>query len=123
MWGDIGDFCRSHGLVFVPAVAPGHDDLKVRPWNKLWRRERGSGAYYARMWQAATSAGAGAVLINSFNDWNSGTQIEPATAEAREGFASYSPGEPDFYLQATAKHAKAFVETVRARSSMARDEL
>lgn len=125
MWGDIGEFCRSNGLAFVPAVAPGYDDLKTRPWNKLWRRERGQGGYYAKMWNAATSANADAVVVNSYNDWNRGTQIEPAAAGARDGFSSYSPGSPVMYLEATARHAKAFIEERQkaARPAAARDEL
>ena len=111
-WADIGTWAASEGLVFAPAVAPGHDDLKIRPWNKLWRRDRGKehGAYYAKMWQAAMNADAGAVLINSFNDWITGTQIEPASNEVDGTYSSYAPQEPDFYIQETAKHAKAFAK-------------
>ena len=92
-------------------------------WNKLWRRARGTGGeYYAQMWQAASSAHADAVLINSFNDWTSGSQIEPAAStEQRPGYATYEPA--DFFLTETAKHAAAFLKSKRDGMAARHDEL
>ena len=46
-------------------------------------REPG-GARYSRLWRYAALSGADGVVVDSFNGWNEGTQIEPA-AEAAEG--------------------------------------
>ncbi len=86
------------------------------------------------MWRAATDAGADAVSINSFNDWNGGDQIESAKVgpkpqrppEGRRGvappnYASYEPNPPDFYVRETARHAANYL---RERGQpKARDEL
>ena len=43
--------------LFVPCVAPGYDDLRVRPWNGANSRGREAGAYYdgagRQLWRAA----------------------------------------------------------------------
>ena len=39
------------------------------------------------MWKAAVRAGADVATITSYNEWNEGTQIEPACP--REGYESY----------------------------------
>jgi glycoprotein endo-alpha-1,2-mannosidase len=63
-------------LLCAPSVGPGYrataatGDLRVRP--------RLDGATYDRMWGAAIAAGADQVTITSYNEWNEGTQIEPA---------------------------------------------
>ena len=95
----------------------------------MWKRDRKGGAYYSSRWQAATAAGADAVLINSFNGWMDGTQIEPAAAAAAAptgGATADEPlpyqtyeGGPDRYLDETVKLAQAFVE----QHGKAKDEL
>ena len=149
LWSQIRTWCTSHGLLFVPTVAPGHDDRKIRPWNRVWRRERADGRYYDEMWAAAIDARADAVMINSYNDWSAGTQLEPVR-EAEEKAPSHAPQATsgrtttrmgrkqtaakvapapapylsfvpaDKYLDATARHVKAFIES---RSAEDRDEL
>ena len=42
------------------------------------------------MWHAAIAAGADRVTITSFNEWQEGTQIEPAAVPARRGGFRYS---------------------------------
>jgi hypothetical protein len=39
------------------------------------------------MWTAAVRASADVVSVTSYNEWNEGTQIEPACSH--EGYASY----------------------------------
>ena len=119
-WNAIGAWAHSNGLLFAPAVAPGHNDLKMHPWNKLWRRERGEhGEYYAAMWAAAVGGQADAVLINSYNGWLSGTQIEPV-AQDKSGYAVHTPG--DAYLTATSRHAATFAKALAERTK-SKDEL
>jgi Glycosyl hydrolase family 99 len=65
------------GLLCAPSVGPGYDarravgDPRVKP--------RRHGQTYDSMWHAALAAGADRVTITSFNEWQEGTQIEPAT--------------------------------------------
>jgi hypothetical protein len=63
-------------LLCAPSVGPGYDarraigDPHVKP--------RRHGLTYDAMWHAALAAGADRVTITSFNEWQEGTQIEPA---------------------------------------------
>jgi glycoprotein endo-alpha-1,2-mannosidase len=73
------------GLLCAPSVGPGYDarlatnDRVVRP--------RLHGARYDRMWKTALGADADLVTITSYNEWQEGTQIEPAQAQAeRPGY-------------------------------------
>lgn len=67
---------RIAGLLCAPSVGPGYDarlatrDEAVRP--------RQHGATYDRMWKTAVRARADLVTITSYNEWQEGTQIEPA---------------------------------------------
>lgn len=79
-WADLARFLQDRSMIFVPSVAPGYDDSKIRPWNTANRRAREGGAYYRRMWEAALESGAEFVTVTSFNEWGEGTQIEPAVA-------------------------------------------
>jgi hypothetical protein len=79
---------HAHGLLCVPSVGPGYNarratgDPNVKP--------RLQGLTYDSMWRAAIAAGADDVTITSFNEWQEGTQIEPAAPPARHGEYSYS---------------------------------
>src|SRR5256885_149916 len=63
-------------LLCAPPVGPGYDarravgDPHVKP--------RRHGQTYDAMWHAALAGGADRVTITSFNEWQEGTQIEPA---------------------------------------------
>jgi hypothetical protein len=94
------------GLECAPSVGPGYDarlstDLPlVRP--------RLHGTTYDRMWKTTLRADADVVTITSYNEWQEGTQIEPARAQigrrgydgawGRSGFTA-----PRAYLDATAR--------------------
>ncbi len=76
---------HAHGLLCAPSVGPGYDarratgDPHVKP--------RRDGRTYDSMWHAAIAAGADEVTITSFNEWQEGTQIEPAAPSAeRAGY-------------------------------------
>ena len=69
----------------APSVGPGYDarlatsDRVVRP--------RLHGQKYDRMWKTALGAEADLVTITSYNEWQEGTQIEPAQVQAdRPGY-------------------------------------
>lgn len=78
---------HAHGLLCAPSVGPGFDarratgDPQVKP--------RRDGRTYDSMWHAAIEAGADEVTITSFNEWQEGTQIEPAAPPSRHGEYSY----------------------------------
>ena len=107
-------------MLFVPSVAPGYDDTRLRPWNGHNRRDRKHGAYYDQMWQAAIDSGASIIAVTSYNEWGEGTQIEPAAPfvttsgdrlrgygenEVTSGQAGevLSDGEEQLYVERTAQ--------------------
>ena len=71
---------RSKGGLFVPCVAPGYDDLRVRPWNDANSRGREAGAYYDRELARGARERRGARRRHVLNGWHEGTQIETAAA-------------------------------------------
>jgi hypothetical protein len=96
------------GLLCAPSVGPGYD-ARLATGDQLVR-ERGDGTRYDRMWRWALRAKADLVTITSYNEWQEGTQIEPARSRAgrpaydgawgREGTAAQRA-----YLDATARWA------------------
>jgi hypothetical protein len=73
------------GLLCAPSVGPGYDarlatsDDVVRP--------RLQGATYDRMWKGAIRARPDLVTVTSYNEWQEGTQIEPARSQlGRPGY-------------------------------------
>ena len=66
--------------VRVPAsssnLGPGYDARLATRHEVV--RERNDGRTYDRMWKTALRAGADIVTITSYNEWQEGTQIEPA---------------------------------------------
>ena len=76
---------RQAGLLCAPSVGPGFDARLVTRRDLVRPRLRGS--TYDRMWQAALAADADLVTITSYNEWQEGTQIEPARAQVgRPGY-------------------------------------
>ena len=107
---------HANGLLCAPSVGPGYDARRATgdPTVKLRR----NGLTYDSMWHAAIQADADVVTITSFNEWQEGTQIEPAAPPGRHGdyrYAGYNgawglggkAAEPA-YLDRTAYWAAAF---------------
>ncbi len=90
---------------FVPVVSPGSS----AQWSSGAEPmvPRGDGAPYETQWDAALSAprAPNLVMVLSFNDWQSGTQIEPVAAEAVRGdgtpYLDYGSVSPEGYLDLT----------------------
>ena len=103
-WPELAEWARAHDKLFVPCVAPGYIDTRIRPWNNVNTRDRGQGAYYDRMWSGALDVSPTLVGITSFNEWHEGTQIETATPKQIAGFTylDYQPLASDYYLARTA---------------------
>ena len=104
------------GLLCAPSVGPGYDarltrgDVVVRPRNR--------GATYDRMWRTAVRAKPDVVTITSYNEWQEGTQIEPARLQVeRPGYegawGKRGVAAQRAYLEATARWV------VRYRASFA----
>jgi glycoprotein endo-alpha-1,2-mannosidase len=108
-WPQLAAWARANEKLFVPCVAPGYIDTRIRPWNFLNTRAREQGAYYDRMWTAALALAPELVAITSFNEWHEGTQIEPAIPHQTSGFTylDYQPLPPDHYLDRTAHWVQA----------------
>jgi molecular chaperone DnaK len=93
------------GAWFVPVVSPGR--------SATWSEDaepvipRADGFPYEAQWDATLSASRAPnlVMILSFNEWQSGTQIEPVSSEAVRGdgipYLDYEPVHPAGYLDLT----------------------
>lgn len=70
---------RAAGLLCAPSVGPGYDARLATRHEAV--RERQDGTTYDRMWKTAIRANADIVTITSYNEWQEGTQIEPARSQ------------------------------------------
>ena len=66
------------GLLCAPSIGPGYDARLATRHEVV--RPRNHGRTYDRMWRTALRANADLVTITSYNEWQEGTQIEPARA-------------------------------------------
>ncbi len=73
----LNDYNKSHGASkpFVATVMPGYNDIALRNGHA---RDRENGNYYRAGWDTAMSYKAQAVIINSWNEWYEGSEIEPS---------------------------------------------
>ncbi len=78
---------HAHALLCAPSVGPGFDAFRATGNPHILPRL--GGKTYDRMWRAAIAAGADRVTITSFNEWQEGTQIEPASPPLRMGDVRY----------------------------------
>jgi hypothetical protein len=73
------------GLLCAPSVGPGYSAQRATRDSRVLNRRNGE--TYDSMWRAAVRASADVVSVTSYNEWNEGTQIEPACP--RDGYESY----------------------------------
>jgi hypothetical protein len=64
------------GLLCAPSVGPGYDARLTTRLESV--RPRNDGQTYDRMWKTALGADPDLVTVTSYNEWQEGTQIEPA---------------------------------------------
>ena len=64
------------GLLCAPSVGPGFDARLATPQEAV--RPRLNGLTYDRMWKTAIKSKPDLVTVTSYNEWQEGTQIEPA---------------------------------------------
>ena len=70
-WADLKQKVSDMAISLIPAVSPGSFNTK-----------REAGKYYGMRWEKALNLKPTVVLINSFNGWHLGTNIEPAVSSA-----------------------------------------
>jgi glycoprotein endo-alpha-1,2-mannosidase len=97
---------RQAGLLCAPSVGPGYDARLATRHHAV--RPRLRGATYDRMWKTALRAKADLVTITSYNEWQEGTQIEPAQNQlGKPGYEGAwgrrGVGAQRAYLEATAR--------------------
>lgn len=114
-WGRLATWAREHEMLFIPCVAPGYIDTRIRPWNGGNTRGREQGAYYDREFEAAIAVGPEIIGITSFNEWHEGTQIEPAAPKMVGDYTyqDYSSREPAWYLDRTAHWVRRYEGATR----------
>lgn len=104
-WASLAAQAQQSGMLFVPSVGPGYDDVTIRPWNAANTRDRQQGAYFEHQFAAAIKSHPHVISITSFNEWHEGTQIEEAIPKqiASRHYSDYSPADTDFYLKLSHK--------------------
>ncbi len=109
-WTRLARWAREHAKIFIPCVAPGYIDTRIRPWNGRNTRARRDGAYHDEMFRAAIDVKPQIIGVTSFNEWHEGTQIEPAAPKRVADFTyeDYRPRSPFYYLDRTRHWAAAF---------------
>ena len=103
-WQKMSEFAQENKLIFVPCVAPGYIDTRIRPWNDKNTRDRENGRYYETMFMKALNVNPDYIGITSFNEWHEGTQIEPAVPKRISAYTYEDYGEdvdPLFYINKT----------------------
>jgi glycoprotein endo-alpha-1,2-mannosidase len=82
----IAERASKAGLEIVAKVSPGRDATKIKPWATDQVIDRRGGQTYRDAWSMAQAMSGQIVLIDSFNDWCAGTQIEPAVSKRASAF-------------------------------------
>lgn len=55
-WKVIERALTRRGMVFIPAVGPGYDDTRIRPWNTRNFKSRENGKYFSSLFAHAIDA-------------------------------------------------------------------
>ena len=69
--------CREMGKLYAAPVIPGFDNARVHEICRLVT-DRLDGQLYENQWEAALACAPDWVMINSFNEWHEGSEIEPS---------------------------------------------
>ncbi|MCW3052775.1 MAG: Endo-alpha-mannosidase, partial [Chthonomonadales bacterium] len=90
---------RAFNHLTVETITPGYDDLKYNAFAEIGPGtlvDRLNGQRYRSLWEQELKDAPDWVLINSFNQWHNGTEIEPSREMG------------DRYLQLTGTYARRF---------------
>ncbi len=118
-WPSLQNWADEHEMIFIPCVAPGYDDSRIRPWNSRNIKLREGGKYYDDLFSSAITVIPDCIAITSFNEWHEGTQIEPAISKSIDGYtySDYQPQPEDYYLTRT-RYWKAIFEVVADQNDL-----
>lgn len=100
---------RRFGGIAVETVKPGVDDRRASPPGVPQAGtfvDRRGGQLYAALWEQALRDGPDWVLIDSFNQWHTGTEIEPSV-ELGDQYLTLTRQFSDRFRQGTARPPKA----------------
>lgn len=102
---------KPRGLIVGSTVLPGRNDTLFQSMRSYLMKKRLSGESYVNSWEEAMRSKGEIAVINSFNDFISGTNIEPVLD--REDYPlneeSWSQNkDPYFYLELTKTQTKLF---------------
>jgi hypothetical protein len=86
-------------------VFPGTDARKAYKFD--WHTDRLDGQGYRTLWEEAIKANPDWIIINSWNEWNEGSEVEPSLELG------------DMYLQITAEYSKRFLASAPANTPAA----
>ena len=78
-WKYLQKEAHERGLFFFPAISPGYNtSITLNDLTKMKLKSRKSGDRYQKMFTEAINSNDGIIIINSYNDWIEGTNIEEA---------------------------------------------
>ncbi|CRK91930.1 CLUMA_CG005548, isoform A [Clunio marinus] len=103
-WEKLKKFADMYHLMFVPTVGPGYHDASSK-YNPL-RRFRSNGQYFEIAFKTALLHNTEFVTIESYNNFNFGTQIEAVLPHSK--FRDYAPHPPIKYLRIAQHWANQF---------------
>lgn len=69
--------CDALGKLYAAPVIPGFDNARVHEKGRLVT-SRKAGKLYDEQWEAALACQPEQIMINSFNEWHEGSEIEPS---------------------------------------------
>ena len=77
-WDGMRATAAAAGVAFIATVAPDVDATPTRPGERGAVRARDEGKRYVQAWRQAAHAAPDTVVIDSWNGWADGTQVEEA---------------------------------------------
>lgn len=109
-WKEMKRSFEERGLMFIPTVGPGYNDTRISRYLGH-SNSRNNGVNYEIMFQYALRNNDGLVIINSFNNWLEGTNIEPVVEyglEFKYGEKTWMDKDPYSFIKLTRKYAEIF---------------
>lgn len=109
-WPKLSSACIQRNMMFIPTVAPGYNDSQIDRWNSKQCVGRNCTNFYDQRWREALEVNPEIILINSFNGWREGTNIEPPISQTNFtlDMSNWCGNKPNHYLDSTKKWIETF---------------
>ena len=112
-WKNLQKEAHDRGLIFFPVVSPGYNiSITSNGLTQMKLKSRKGGDKYQAMFSEALNTNDGIIIINSYNDWIEGTNIEPAIEEFGMKYSDSlwtgAKGTPTDFLDLTKAYIKKF---------------